>query len=71
MTDLYRMTWQKKDDDNAPVITGPILKHQKANPYWAKRTAPYTFGEALATCKYWNRVCATYNHKVIITTVAN
>jgi hypothetical protein len=65
MTDLYRMTWQRENDDNALVITGPILWHRKTNPHWAKENAPYTHAEALSACRRWNRVCPTHNHKII------
>lgn len=64
MGNLYRITWQKKDD-NAPIFTGPILIHRKKNPYWAKEAAPYTHKEALAACERWNIFCPNSIHKVI------
>lgn len=65
MTDLYRMTWQEKDNEQAPIHTGPILWHKKDNPYWAKEAAPYTHKEALTACKRWNRVCQTTTHSIL------
>ena len=65
MTDLYRMTWQKKNNDNSPIITGLVLWHKKANPFWAKEAAPYTHREALAACKRWNRFCPSHRHEII------
>lgn len=70
MTDFYRMTWQEKDNDQALIHTGPVLWHRKDNPYWAKEAAPYTYKEALATCKRWNRICPTTIHNIIpVTTI--
>ena len=65
MGNLYRITWQKKGDDNAPIIAGPILIHRKKNPSWAKEAAPYTHEEALAACERWNWFCPSTVHKVI------
>lgn len=65
MTDLYKMTWQKKNDKDDLIHIGPILRHLESNPYWGKETTPYTHREALNAAKRWNRIGSQYKHNII------